>query len=91
MKPITRLPIIVMALFVIALCQAENVYAQDKQSNQSPPGQMSKQARKKQWKKQHAIDRATKKALKAHLKHQTKAVRKRMKKDAREARKNNSR
>lgn len=51
----------------------------------------ARQLKQAQWKKQRKIDKATQKALKAHLKDQTKAVRRRMKKDAKRAAKNNSR
>jgi hypothetical protein len=82
-------------LFVTAL-HAQDANSDDVKNRQSqdpnmknPETKAQKRLAKEQKKKAKAARKAEKAALKEHMKHQTPEVRKRMKKDAKEAKRNN--
>lgn len=88
-KFVFKLSIAPLLIWGLLLLFSTNIKAQDKSGKPVSTAETSKDLEKKKWERQRAVDKATKKALKAHMNHQTKDVRKRMKKDAKKAAKNN--
>lgn len=85
-------PIVILLIVATMLVgRVGSSYGQDnkKPNNPKSAAQTSKELKKKEWERKRQEKHAYDLALKAHMKHQTKAVRKRMKKDAKIAKKHN--
>jgi hypothetical protein len=80
---------IVIAITVIGLCVIESSPGQNQPDNSKSAKSAKERAKMDFW-RQRKIKHSRDSALKAHMKHQTREVRRRMKKDARKAKKFNN-
>ncbi len=80
--------IIVCLIIAVETCLVQISYGQDNPTDHKAPT-TARELKKKEWLEERKVEREKKAALKAHMKHQTKAVRRRMRKDARQADKYN--